>query len=73
MQECLHIHKTCDLSLNTGDIPADITTQQDYLHRKYGDIVKMAGLPGRSDMVMIYDPDEIEKVIILFASLIIEV
>ncbi|KDR20887.1 putative cytochrome P450 301a1, mitochondrial, partial [Zootermopsis nevadensis] len=45
-----------------GDIPAEITTQQDYLHRKYGDIVKMAGLPGRSDMVMIYDPDEIEKV-----------
>jgi hypothetical protein len=32
------------------------------LHEKYGKIVKISGLPGRKDMVWVFDPEEIEKV-----------
>lgn len=31
-------------------------------HEKYGDIVRVSGILGRPDMVILYDPDEIEKV-----------
>lgn len=32
------------------------------LREQYGDIVKIAGILGRPDMVFLYDADEIEKV-----------
>ena len=32
------------------------------LHEKYGKIMKIIGLPGRKNMVFVFDPDEIEKV-----------
>jgi hypothetical protein len=32
------------------------------LHEKYGNIMKITGLPGRKNMVCIFDPDDIEKV-----------
>ncbi|XP_046666276.1 probable cytochrome P450 301a1, mitochondrial isoform X1 [Homalodisca vitripennis] len=32
------------------------------LHRRYGNIVKLAGLLGRPDMVFVFDADEIERV-----------
>ncbi|XP_069671910.1 probable cytochrome P450 301a1, mitochondrial [Periplaneta americana] len=33
-----------------------------YLQKHYGDIAKLSGIPGRTDMVMVFDPDDIEKV-----------
>jgi hypothetical protein len=35
------------------------------LYEKYGEIVKITGLPGRNNMVVLFDPDEIEKVSIM--------
>jgi len=32
------------------------------LHKKYGKIMKISGLPGGKNMVLIFDPDETEKV-----------
>ncbi|KAJ9595930.1 hypothetical protein L9F63_012877, partial [Diploptera punctata] len=32
------------------------------LRKKYGDIIKISGIPGRSDIVLLFDADEIEKV-----------
>jgi hypothetical protein len=32
------------------------------LNEKYGKIMKITGMPGRKNMVMLFDPDEIEKV-----------
>ena len=32
------------------------------LHEKYGKIMKISGLPGGKNMVLVFDPDEIEKV-----------
>lgn len=45
-----------------GDLSIEFTDQQEYLHKKFGNIVKLTGLPGRNDMVMLYEPDQIEKV-----------
>ncbi|KAJ4434894.1 hypothetical protein ANN_23465 [Periplaneta americana] len=33
-----------------------------YFHKTYGNIAKLSGVPGKSDMVFIFDPDDIEKV-----------
>jgi hypothetical protein len=32
------------------------------LHEKYGKIIKITGIPGSKNMVMVFDPDDIEKV-----------
>ncbi|KAJ9595929.1 hypothetical protein L9F63_012876, partial [Diploptera punctata] len=32
------------------------------LNKRYGDIIKISGIPGKSDIVILYDADEIEKV-----------
>jgi len=32
------------------------------LHEKYGKIMKISGIPGRKNILMVFDPDEIEKV-----------
>jgi hypothetical protein len=32
------------------------------LHEKYGKIMKISGLPGGKDMVVVFDPDDIKKV-----------
>jgi hypothetical protein len=32
------------------------------LHEKYGKIMKITGIPGVKNIVMIFDPDDIEKV-----------
>lgn len=45
-----------------GDLGTEFTVQQDIFYRTYGNIVRITGLPGRKDMVMIFDPDDIEKV-----------
>lgn len=45
-----------------GEMDMEFTDQQEYLHKTYGDIVKLTGMPGRNDMVMIFDPNQIEKV-----------
>jgi hypothetical protein len=46
-------------------IPIEVPAQQAYLHKKYGDIVKLTGLPGKKDILIIFDPEEIEKVTVL--------
>jgi hypothetical protein len=33
-----------------------------HLYEKYGKIMKITGIPGFKNMVMIFDPDDIEKV-----------
>ncbi|XP_069672037.1 probable cytochrome P450 301a1, mitochondrial [Periplaneta americana] len=46
-----------------GDLTMDLQDQQEYLHKKFGNIVKLSALPGReNNMVMLFEPDEIEKV-----------
>jgi hypothetical protein len=35
---------------------------QRILHEKYGKIMKIIGLPGTRNIVLLFDPDEIEKV-----------
>ncbi|PSN49513.1 putative cytochrome P450 301a1 [Blattella germanica] len=42
-------------------VPKDFADQQEYFFKKYGDIVKISNIPGRKDMVMIFDADEIPK------------
>jgi hypothetical protein len=32
------------------------------LHEKYGKIMKISGLPDGKNLVLLFDPDEIEKV-----------
>jgi hypothetical protein len=32
------------------------------LYERYGKIMKITGIPGVKDMVMVFDPDDIEKV-----------
>jgi hypothetical protein len=59
-----------DFSFNTGNIPAEQAVQQDYFYKKYGTIVKLAGLLGGGDFVFIYDPDAVEKVITMFVTVI---
>ena len=50
----------------TGNLSTEFTVQQDVFYRTYGNIARITGLPGRRDMVMIFDPDDIEKVRFLF-------
>jgi hypothetical protein len=38
------------------------------MHKKYGKIVKITGIPGMKNMVMLFDPDEIEKVSVYRSS-----
>jgi hypothetical protein len=38
------------------------------MHEKYGDILKITGIPGMKTMVMIFDPDDIEKVSVYRSS-----
>jgi hypothetical protein len=38
------------------------------MHEKYGNILKITGIPGRKNMVMLFDPDEIEKVSVYRSS-----
>jgi hypothetical protein len=62
----LRIHGgNLSLSSHAGMIPTEMPAQQAYLHNKYGDIVKLTGLPGKKDMIIIFDPEDIEKVTVL--------
>lgn len=40
----------------------DFSKWSQQMHEQYGDIVKLSNIPGRSDMIMIIDPESIEKV-----------
>jgi effector-binding domain-containing protein len=40
------------------------------LHEKYGKIMKISGLPGGKNMVLVFDPDEIEKVSFTLISIL---
>ncbi|KAF4526692.1 hypothetical protein B566_EDAN010122 [Ephemera danica] len=46
-------------TFNTSDMMAWCTD----LRTMYGDIVRLSGLPGRKDMVFVYNPDDIENVL----------
>jgi uncharacterized protein with GYD domain len=37
-------------------------TYHKLLHEKYGKIMKISEILGRKDMVVVFDPDDIEKV-----------
>jgi hypothetical protein len=38
------------------------------MHEKYGNILKITGIPGRKNIVILFDPDDIEKVSIYRSS-----
>jgi hypothetical protein len=38
------------------------------MHQKYGRIMKITGIPGRKNIVMLFDPDDIEKVSVYRSS-----
>jgi hypothetical protein len=46
----------------TGDLAMDFADLQEYFHNKFGTIIKLQGLLSQSDLVYLYDPDDIEKV-----------
>lgn len=47
----------------TGDYKVEEVDKVSWrLHKQYGNIVKIAGLMGRPDMVFLFDADDIEKV-----------
>lgn len=52
--------KPCLLSGNYRIEEVDQVSKR--LHHQYGNIVKLAGLLGRPDMVFLFDADEVEKV-----------
>jgi hypothetical protein len=46
----------------TGDLAMDFSDLQEYLHNKFGAIVKLRGMLSQSDLLYLFDPDDIEKV-----------
>lgn len=40
----------------------DLNRIQEEFHKRYGNICKMPGLPGRSDIVFVYEPEDFEKI-----------
>lgn len=45
-----------------GDLPSELPEQFVYLHKKFGIIVKLGRLLVRHDFVMLFDPEDIQKV-----------
>lgn len=48
---------------STGDVPSEFSELNEYMHKKFSIIAKVGGLIFRRDFVMLFDPEEIEKVI----------
>lgn len=45
-----------------GDLPSELPELYEYVHKKFGTIAKLGRLIVRHDFVMLFDPEEIEKV-----------
>jgi hypothetical protein len=53
----------------TGDLTMDFADLQEYLHNKFGKIIKLGGLLSQSDLVYLFDPEDIKKVNIFYLFL----
>jgi hypothetical protein len=47
---------------STGDLPNELSELYGYIHKKFGIIAKVGDLIVRHDFVMLFDPEEIQKV-----------
>jgi hypothetical protein len=54
--------KTYIFLSTTGDLPREFPEQFEYLHKKFGIVVKLGRLLVRHDLVMLFDPEDMQKV-----------